>query len=531
MVLEGETGTYTVRLHARPESDVTVDITGHENTAISISPGTLTFTPGDWNVPKTVEITAAQDDNETDEDAVNLVHSSPEEEYENVPEMTVSVSVQDDDRPAVITSRTAITLLEGNKNTYGVRLSVQPEQGSTAIVTIAVPWIWENAGVVTSPRAMSFTSDNWDTPQEVTVTGPAFGTNHAPREIIIIHRAEGKVDLTTTEQKEYGGAGAAVQVTIVPTHQGQVTLHVGAADTAQDLSVPEGADAVYRVALSARPTGETVVTSTVEPGEHKVTISQGAALLFNQDNWSVPQTVTVAAGRSPGTMHSGPVKIMHTATGGNYDTETVPDVTVRVLDAGEGITLRPRSLHLSEGNTGEYRITLASRPAGTVKVTVAVTAPGPDGQETAVSTKSVTFNPTTWNRPQTVTVTTRSDNEKRGTRSARIVHGIDDPSYGQHSAGVNVIIYDDGFPPKRPVRPTSTEDARRNNRRPRHPDHQGRRAGFLRVPAGAHPGVLGGRHRAGPGPLGSERVPAGDPVRRRTGGPQGNRHPDNAVQR
>ena len=129
VVLEGETQTYTVRLHAEPESNVTVDITGHENTAISVSPETLTFTPGDWNVPKTVEVTAAQDDDETDEDAVTLTHSSPEEEYKNVPEMTVSIRVQDDDRPTVLTSRTAITLLEGEGggNAYGVRLSVQPE--------------------------------------------------------------------------------------------------------------------------------------------------------------------------------------------------------------------------------------------------------------------------------------------------------------------------------------------------------------------------------------------------------------------
>ena len=61
---EGDTAAYTVVLTGKPTDDVTVtpEVRGAKNADITVS-GPLTFTPQDWDTPKTVTVTAAADSN------------------------------------------------------------------------------------------------------------------------------------------------------------------------------------------------------------------------------------------------------------------------------------------------------------------------------------------------------------------------------------------------------------------------------------------------------------------------------------
>ena len=60
-IAEGETGgaTYTVVLDSEPTGAVTVTITGHAGTDLSLDKTVLTFTADDWDTPQTVKVTAA----------------------------------------------------------------------------------------------------------------------------------------------------------------------------------------------------------------------------------------------------------------------------------------------------------------------------------------------------------------------------------------------------------------------------------------------------------------------------------------
>ena len=55
--------TYTIQLDSQPTANVTVTIFDPANTAVTTEPGTLTFTPDNWDDPQTVTVTCVEDDN------------------------------------------------------------------------------------------------------------------------------------------------------------------------------------------------------------------------------------------------------------------------------------------------------------------------------------------------------------------------------------------------------------------------------------------------------------------------------------
>ena len=71
---EDATGAaYTLEMVSEPAEDVFIDISGAEDSDVTVSPPTVKFTPANWDTPKTVRVTAAHDDDLVD-DEVTLTH-------------------------------------------------------------------------------------------------------------------------------------------------------------------------------------------------------------------------------------------------------------------------------------------------------------------------------------------------------------------------------------------------------------------------------------------------------------------------
>ena len=108
VVTEGGRATYTVALDSEPTADVTVTITGHARTDLTLTPTTamLTFTPSTWDRTQTVTV-AAGDDGDALNDSALLTHRAVgAAEYASVT-ASLSVTVTDDDTKA--TGAPAIT--------------------------------------------------------------------------------------------------------------------------------------------------------------------------------------------------------------------------------------------------------------------------------------------------------------------------------------------------------------------------------------------------------------------------------------
>ena len=109
IVTEGRSVTYTVELDSEPTADVTVTITGHAGTDLTLTPNTamLTFTSSTWDRTQTVTV-AAGDDGDVLNDSARLTHRARgATEYASVAVVALSVTVTDDDARA--TGAPAIT--------------------------------------------------------------------------------------------------------------------------------------------------------------------------------------------------------------------------------------------------------------------------------------------------------------------------------------------------------------------------------------------------------------------------------------
>ena len=110
----GEAATYTVVLATLPTADVTVTVGNPDEGAVTTSPVVLTFTPGNWNTPQPVTVSAVEDD-DTNDEAVTLAHPASGGGYDGL-EADFTATVTDDDVPRLqreILARVGQTLLAG----------------------------------------------------------------------------------------------------------------------------------------------------------------------------------------------------------------------------------------------------------------------------------------------------------------------------------------------------------------------------------------------------------------------------------
>lgn len=98
----GETATaiLDVNLAIEPLSDVAVTVTSSDPGAVTVSPSSLTFTSTNWRTPQPITATAEDDADTSDESVtVELDPSSVDSDYNALADVTLTVTVTDDDTP------------------------------------------------------------------------------------------------------------------------------------------------------------------------------------------------------------------------------------------------------------------------------------------------------------------------------------------------------------------------------------------------------------------------------------------------
>ncbi|MEZ4363434.1 MAG: LamG-like jellyroll fold domain-containing protein [Kofleriaceae bacterium] len=258
-IVEGSTVSLSVRLAFQPASTVTVNAASLAPAALSVSPATLTFTTTDYATPKTVTVTAAQDDDAADgAGQVRL----------NAPGLStdVSLDIDDDDVLAISASTTSVSLSEGGTATFGVRLTANPI--SSVTVSIASS---DTGAAAASPTTLTFNSTNWPTLQTVTVTGIE-DIDLAAETVTITLSAPG---FSSVSVSAFVSDNDTQAILVSPT----------------SLTIDEGDGGDVQIALQYMPAGTTIVTLSASNG--KIGLSQ-TSLAFTPANYSVPQLLGVA---------------------------------------------------------------------------------------------------------------------------------------------------------------------------------------------------------------------------------------------
>ena len=205
------------------------------------------------------------------------------------------------------------------------------------------------------------------------------------------------------------------------------------------LTVEEGESGIYTVVLDTRPSGN--VTVTPGSGDSGVAMLTPASLTFTTTSWNTPQTVTVSSVEEDDiASEDQTITISHGVSGyGSVSSANVVTVTVTDDDI-PGVSVEPTSLTVNEGGSGVYTVVLDTLPSGNVTVT-----PGSGDSGVAMLTPaSLTFTITSWNTPQTVTVSSvEEDDIASEDQTITISHGVS--GYGSVSSAnvVTVTVTDD----------------------------------------------------------------------------------------
>ena len=364
---EGESATYTVVLRSQPTGSVTVSVSGTEGTGLVPDKTELNFGESDWNEPQEVTLTASHD-GDAENDVVRILHEISGAEYLSggVVSDPLTVTVEDDDTPPP-----------------ALALSVNPasvgEGAGATDVTVTARIDGEPAGEPVSVFVSVGAADDaavagvdFEAAGELNLTIPAGETSAAvtfsfePVDDFVDERVKAISITGAVDSGNFEVFGATLSI----ADDDERGVAVGAAA----LTVDEGDDATYTVALSSEPTGAVTVTPAAS-GDADVTVS--AALTFTASDWNEARTVTISAAHDDDAADDA-AAITHSIAGADYGANevTANDVTVSVTDDEAAVVLTLDPAAVDEG-------------AGTATVTVTATLDGETRSEPVVLTVDV----------------------------------------------------------------------------------------------------------------------------------------------
>ena len=448
------THDYTVRLSSEPTQDTTITIASNtpsvtvgdtDGDSLNGVQNTLTFTSANWNTPRTVTLTAAEDDNGVPESAT-ITHTSStssSSEYTNL-SATLTANTTDDDAPSFVfdadpdaandqSGPLALNELSSsstNSDDYTVRLYTQPVQTVTATITSNTPSVTvddtdgDSANGV--QNTLTFTATNWNTPQTVTLTAQQ-DDNGFDETATLTHSAR------TTPNSEYTNVNGTFTASVTDDETPAITL------SATTLTVPEQDSRTYTVRLATEPVGGAVTVDIA--GAADGLSASPTRLFFNSGNWDTARTVRITAANDQNGENET-VTFRHAASGADYGSVPAADMVATSTDNDTPrLNVTPTQLEVDENSSGTYRVRLNTQPTANVTVTVsgasgAVTV---DTSATTGNQNTLTFSTTTWSAYQTVTVAAGDDGNARNEMLA-LTHTASGGGYGALAAGARPSV-------------------------------------------------------------------------------------------
>ena len=441
----GATDTFTIVLTSEPTADVEIGLSSSDSAEGSVSPTSVTFTNGNWNVAQTVTVTGVDDDVDDGDQTWNAVTAdaiSTDPTYGGAAAADPSVLNVDDDTRGVTATPTGglVTTEAGGTDSFTIVLDSEP----LADVTIGLSSSDPTEGMV-SPPNVTFTNGNWNVPQTVTVTGQDDALTDGNQTYNVT---------TMTASGDLLWQGLVV-ASVAVTNNDDDTPGVDVTPTSGLVTTEGGGTATFDVVLNAQPAADASIDFSSNDTTEGLVSSDGVTeqstvtVTFTPANWDVTQTVTVHGQDDLVTDGDQGYSVTSSAVSSadaTWNGVAVGDVAVtNEDDEVSSITVTPTSgLVTTEGGaTDTFTIVLTSEPMADVVIGLSSSST----TEGIVAPSSVTFTSANWNVAQTVTVTGVDDNLADGDQPYTIVTEpavSGDPSYdGTAVADVAATNLDD----------------------------------------------------------------------------------------
>ncbi len=269
-VAEGGTGQFRVRLSAQPSADVSATVSRESgDTDITVTSGaSLTFTPANWSDYQTVTLSAAEDTDALNGQAVLRISADA------LQTRGVTAVEVDNDTLQFITDTESLTVNEGSQTTFRLKLSAAP----SGDLSVSVARASGDPDIsVQGSSTLVFSSANWDNYQMVTVAA-AEDADTSDGQAVVRVSASGVPDKDITVDEVDNDSLSIVTDT-------------------DSVTVLEAATASFQVKLSAQPTSNVTLSVARRSGDTDISVTGGGTLVFTSVNWDDYQAVTLTAAR------------------------------------------------------------------------------------------------------------------------------------------------------------------------------------------------------------------------------------------
>jgi hypothetical protein len=293
----GAQATFSVVLNTRPTSHVAVQLTSSNSLAGTVSATPLSFSPLDWNTAQTVTVTGAYDPSATTAQTYNIVtHAAQSDDPAYAGFDAADVSLTNQVATIVTSSASVVTSANGASVVVGVSLSSPPLQG----VTITATSNDTNNGTV-SGSPLTFTTTNWNTPQNITITGGALVDNAGVYHVTL----------------DASGSADPIYAAIAPVAISAVNAAVLSSPVSGD-TTRIGGTATVTFTLSSAPSAPVTIPLSLDvPAEALLSDSQ---VVLDGTNWNTGVVVTVT-GQDDGDTGAGGSVVYHVVTGASTSTD------------------------------------------------------------------------------------------------------------------------------------------------------------------------------------------------------------------
>ncbi|MCY3999477.1 MAG: hypothetical protein OXF84_01545, partial [Bacteroidetes bacterium] len=355
------------------------------------TPISTTFTPDDFNQPKTFKVSAVYDGVTRPPHGQTYYVDVKGDGYDNQHQMTLRFN--DDGRLNI--SETSLTIAEGDSSTFTVALLDKPFR----TVRMAVP-AFQNTVSFSHDRLDSLTFDvqNWDQPQTVIVKALEDDNATSETETLQLRASGGR----------YDGITGNVKVTSIDNDLAGAEIII----TPNPVQINEGSEVDLSLRLKVMPTDE--VTVTIPSPNNAQLFFTPSSITFPSASFDTPQSVTLTATKDNDDLPVEPETVTVTASGGGYDDVTT-SLTIQLTEIYEPSLKFEPVVRVPEGemNEEDFVVFLGTRPSDTVDVVIT----GHEDSDLILDKTTLQFTPnetatsSDWNDPKIVILSAKHDDD------------------------------------------------------------------------------------------------------------------------
>ena len=385
LLYEDSTLSVDVSLDKIPISDVSLSIVSSDSARVSVSPSLLEFTPENYNATQSFVLSGIDNgilnNPELFDISLTFVNGGNDNVTYNY-QKSISVTMYDSTRE-VFFPISSPTINEGSSVSYDLSLSTRPV--NDLVVSFA------SGTHIQSINPVTFTNENWNLAQTITLTTNTSSQAVDQDDTLVIN----------TTNNDFGSQSMPVVISNVNS-----TADFTLSKTTSTLT--EGSSDTFTVVLTSEPSSET----TMSIANVDVSVATDlTSLVFNNTNWSVPQTVTVTTtddslvnGDRTDTITVG---VASGAT--EYDSLSPKTLILTIQDNDSApvveINTTTTELTMSEGLSETFDLSLSSQPSGDVTMSFTLSANGYSTNDLGFNNlPGLTITDANWNIDKTTTL-------------------------------------------------------------------------------------------------------------------------------